>query len=242
VDILGDGGFASDLLAALGLINTSLVTVNSNLQLIYERLEHVEIDSFVNVRVMDETGDLPIPSTIATGLLVSAFAGPGVQHVIVDSGNVGVSGTPANPVYVATTPFEPFVIDSSTPVNVNVFSPIPLPIEGHVIVDSGSSHVTVDNSSLVVSGTINSNNYLTNVENSAWEPALGYHPSTVSWTAVGGDVTTSVGGGAGVVPMAFSTGMDKSSGKNARVQTNLVAFASSQPYGASITTPTQPLA
>jgi hypothetical protein len=240
VDILGDGGFASSLLAALGLINTSLVTVNSNLQLIYERLEHVEIDSFVNVRVMDETGELPLPATEVTGLLVSAFATPVVQHVIVDSGNVGVSGTPANPVYVATTPFEPFVIDSSTPVNVNLVSPIPLPIEGHVVVDSGS--INVNNSPLVVSGTVNSNSYLTNVENSGWEPALGYHPSTVSWLGVSGDVTTSVGGGAGVVPMAFSTGMDKSTGKNARVQTNLVAFASSQPYGASITTPTQPLA
>jgi hypothetical protein len=38
-------------------------------------LKHVEVDSYVNVRVVDDLGVIPIPATALTGLLVSAFAG-----------------------------------------------------------------------------------------------------------------------------------------------------------------------
>ncbi len=49
-------------------------TANTTLTNIYDRLEHVKVDSFVNVRVVDELGELPLPATTLTGLLVSFVA------------------------------------------------------------------------------------------------------------------------------------------------------------------------
>lgn len=68
-------------------INDKLTHVSDQLDLIYARLEHVKVDSFVNVRIMDDLGALPVPATIATGLLVSAFASE-------DALPVSIVGTP----------------------------------------------------------------------------------------------------------------------------------------------------
>lgn len=73
VDVLGGAQAHQDIHD----IKELLMTTNSLLTDIKNGLEHVKIDSFVDVRVMDELGDLPIPSTVATGLLVSAFASGG---------------------------------------------------------------------------------------------------------------------------------------------------------------------
>lgn len=91
-----------------GSIISALASVNMGLESIYTRLHDVIIDSFVNVRVMDEFGALPITATAGTGLLVSAFASAPTIDVNVINSPLNVGGTASNPVYVATTPFEPF--------------------------------------------------------------------------------------------------------------------------------------
>jgi len=137
IDVLGISDYFASSLQLLGQINDNLNTVNTHLVDIFDRLHHVEVDSYVNVRIMDELGDLPIPSTIATGLLVSVFAGE------VPTVNVGtVGGT----VLIAGN------------VNVTSFtSTTPIPIEGHVLVDNFpatqqiAGNVNVTNNPLAVS-------------------------------------------------------------------------------------------
>lgn len=80
-------------------VSAVLDTISETLTSIYDRLEHVKVDSFVNVRVMDDLGALPIPSTELTGLLVSAYA----------------SGTPAPVAVVGTVPV---TVDGTVPVTV----------------------------------------------------------------------------------------------------------------------------
>lgn len=60
------------------LTNTLLNTVNATLSDIYDRQEHTKIDSFVDVRVMDITGDIPVPAS-ELGLLVAWVGAPTVS-------------------------------------------------------------------------------------------------------------------------------------------------------------------
>jgi hypothetical protein len=122
---------------------------------LYDRLQHVKVDSFVNVRVMDALGLDPIPSTVGTGLLVSAFVGAGVQHhvivdnaphVVVDSGSVDVANVPHT------------IVDNT----VSVIGSVGVNNTPHVIVDSGSlsasvtnvPHVVVDSGSIGVDNVV----------------------------------------------------------------------------------------
>lgn len=62
------------LVPEISALGPKLDLINAGLTQIYDRLEHVKVDSFVNVRIMDELGALPVPCTEATGLLVFAYA------------------------------------------------------------------------------------------------------------------------------------------------------------------------
>lgn len=76
------------------LQNTS--AISSKLTDIYDRLEHIKIDSYVNARIVDETGGIPVPCTEVTGLLVTAFADAPI--------NVQVQNTPLQVTTDGTTP------------------------------------------------------------------------------------------------------------------------------------------
>lgn len=115
------------LTSALEQLVTLVTTSNDRLQQlitasndIYARLEHVKVDSYVNVRVMDDTGEFPVLSTVA-GLQVLAIPGGNfpvvggpfdvnvtnspdvnVTNTVAVSGNVGINGTVS--VSVANTP------------------------------------------------------------------------------------------------------------------------------------------
>lgn len=214
---------SSIFLTQLEMVNTKLDTVNTNLVNIYERLHDVYIDEYVNVRLMDITGELPVPCSDISGLLVSAYAsGPPVpQHVIVDSGNVDalVSGTADNPIYVTSTPFDPFLIATITnPVyvrpdatfNVNVLNtpnvvvsntPLPISIPGF------PNPLPVSISTLPpITGTVDTHSYIRNSENGVWESQLGFHPTKVGYISSAGANTFNIEGGAGVLPMSLSTG------------------------------------
>lgn len=67
----------TDSKTILGELKTNSDTANTLLGEIKDGLSHVKVDSYVNVRVVDEFGLAPVPCTEITGLLVSAFAGPG---------------------------------------------------------------------------------------------------------------------------------------------------------------------
>lgn len=205
-DLLNSASFLSQL----ELVNTNLGLVNTKLSDIYDRLHHVEVDSYVNVRVMDITGELPLPASEVSGLLVSAYAAgpPAPTHVIVDSGNIDalVSGTADNPIYVTSTPFNPFVIatitnsvfvrtDGSFPFNVNVTNSS-LNVNGSVSIDgtvavtgsvaiSGSVPVTQLTTPWEIAGNVSIGtpvtvqNQLFNVRDGTWWPALGMNVTSV---------------------------------------------------------------
>jgi len=75
---------------------------------IYDRLEHVKVDSFVDVRLMDIDGELPVAASVAGLNVVWEVA----QEVVVANTPLPISG------------------------DVTVTSLTPIPIEGHVIVDN----------------------------------------------------------------------------------------------------------
>lgn len=138
---------------------------------IYDRLEHVKVDSYVNVRVVDDTGVFPLPATVLTGLLVSAVVGEGVQHhvivdnaphVVVDSGAIAISNIPHT------------IIDSGSVAISNV---------PHTVVDSGSvainnvPHVVVDSlPAITISGnpTVYARLQAWDCVNKNWNAVRGY--------------------------------------------------------------------
>lgn len=108
--------------ALLHEILTNIQIGNNLLQKILDGLHDVKIAGFANVRVMDITGEFPIPSSVASGLLVSAFAG-NATHVIVDGGHldtlnrVGILEIINQPLNI----FQPITVaPSSNPLNVVV--------------------------------------------------------------------------------------------------------------------------
>jgi hypothetical protein len=218
-DLLNSANFMTQL----EMINTKLDTVNTNLVNVYDRLHDVYIDEYVNVRLMDITGELPVPCSEVTGLLVSAYASgpPAPTHVIVDSGNVDVSGTPDNPIYVTSTPFDPFLVttivnpvyvrtDGLSPFNVIVTNtpnvvvsntPLPITIPGF------PNPLPVSISTLPpITGTVDVHPYMKNAENGVWEAQLGFHPSKVGYISAAGANIFGIEGGAGILPMTLSTG------------------------------------
>jgi len=92
VDTLGFAAFTEQLLDRVDLMLTALTNIVDNTAQIYAKLSHVEIDSYVNVRVVDEFGVDPLPATVATGLLVSAFAN-GTFDVNVLNTTLDIAGT-----------------------------------------------------------------------------------------------------------------------------------------------------
>lgn len=75
-------------------LESKLDTIITRLTDILAGLQHVQVDevhSYVDVRVMDITGELPIPSS-ELGLLVEVIAASEPTHVIVDSGTIDVGG------------------------------------------------------------------------------------------------------------------------------------------------------
>jgi hypothetical protein len=209
VDVLGINDYYTSF-------NTQLSLVNQNLEKIYDRLHDVNIDSFVNVRLMDVTGEFPVPCSELTGLLVSAYASGIPQHVVVDSGNIDalVSGTASNPIYVTSTPFDPFVITTITnpvsvrggasldPVNIRITSqaqpvtvsiPDPVNISQPVTVQ-GTVSIGNQPISVLISGVpeVNARQYLrapgTNVR---WLPAAGINSDTIQYvTGTPGNIQT----------------------------------------------------
>lgn len=191
-DLLNSASFLSQL----ELVNTNLGLVNTKLSDIYDRLHHVEVDSYVNVRVMDITGELPLPASEVSGLLVSAYAAgpPAPTHVIVDSGNIDalVSGTADNPIYVTSTPFNPFVIatitnsvfvrtDGSFPFNV-VVNNLPLPITGEVTISDVPLPVTGE---VTIVGPVSVRPQLLRLDTGSWMDQLGLATATTLYANAG---------------------------------------------------------
>jgi len=112
------------LTAGFSSLEMKLDTVNGHLTDIYDRLEHIKVDSYVNVRVVDEFGIAAIPCTEFTGLLVSAVVANPLP-VSVD-GTVPVTIT-SQPILVApspTSPPFPTEVFNTVSVNPNVFDVI----------------------------------------------------------------------------------------------------------------------
>lgn len=140
-----------------------LSSLASKLDNIYSRLEHVKVDSYVNVRLMDITGELPVPCDDITGLLVSAYAVPGGMDVnVVNSFVPCVPAGGVLPVYVDNTAV-PVTIDNMP----------------HVVVDSGD--ISVDNVVHVVvdSGTVATQPQVKIVGTSSWVDQVGLQPSNL---------------------------------------------------------------
>lgn len=108
---------------------------------IFNRLEHVKVDSFVNARIVDDAGLLPIPSTELTGLLVSAYAAPGVQEVHVTNPTIAVTGDvglAAGAAVIVSGAVDVVTMPADTAVHLTS------PITGSVSV-ANIPHVVVDN-------------------------------------------------------------------------------------------------
>lgn len=156
-DLVAIKGVLDSSKTVLDSIRTHVATIDENVVHVYDRLEHVKIDSYVNVRVMDEFGLLPVPSSVITGLLVSAYAFEGQQHhVVVDSGHINVDGSVNTYVIdgsVAITNTPHVIVDSG---NVLISGTVTVSNVVHTIVDSGSialsavAHVIVDSGSVVL--------------------------------------------------------------------------------------------
>lgn len=164
----------------------ALNDINSNLTKIYDRLHDLRVSSFVNVRVMDSLGATPVEADAVTGLTVKAYLAGGRLPVTLDGETVHTSVDNVPSVNIASFPSSdalPVSIVGTPNVNVATIVPItigglPLPIEGHVVVDSGN--VAVSNVPLPVEGhvvvdslpDIGVRNYGMNAWDGAWQPIL----------------------------------------------------------------------
>jgi hypothetical protein len=131
---------------------TQLTTMNTTLTNLYNIFEH----QFIDVRLMDTTGEFALPATVAGGLTVTAVLDSTAQHhVIVDSGSVIVGGHVSIDGSVNT-----YVIDGSVDVtNFPTTQQVSVTGVPHVVVDSGSVtatmsgvvHTIVDSGSIALS-------------------------------------------------------------------------------------------
>lgn len=173
----------SGKLDKLADISNALMDTNTKLDQIYERLEHVKVDSFVNVRLMDSLGELPVPAGLA-GLLVEFIAAQPVTvvnsslHTTVDN-TVNVAGFVQ--ALVSNTRLPVGVIDS-IPITTNVANaPLvveqaanPLPVKVTEVVPIINSFITngsdarVPVQAVVESGTVDAHTW-------------GYAGSTGDW-------------------------------------------------------------
>lgn len=142
---------------------------------ILTKLNHVEVDSYVNVRIVDELGALALPATIATGLLVSAVV----------SGPVPITSTGTLSVNVVNTPDVvisgvPSVNVANVPIAVNVTNTPNVAVVG-----------TVD-----VAGTVDAQTRLYDSHNDTWDRALGWKVAHTTHQEGGGvgKVTDSIPG------------------------------------------------
>jgi hypothetical protein len=182
VDILNISSFFSDFKAFSAesirlqtIMANDLNTLVTTTHDILEGLKHVEVDSFVNVRVMDELGELPIPSTIATGLLVSAFAGGvtingkvAVFTEPADQLNIGMKTTD-NPVFVRTLTRDYLNITANPPLDVNLINPNPVPVTGSVTVNSITNPIVVSS----ITNPVDSRIYVRDARTGTWNSMPG---------------------------------------------------------------------
>jgi len=181
-----------DINANLSALNTKATSTNEKLDSIYSRLEHIKVDSFVNVRVMDEFGITAIPATVLTGLLVSGFVagGPLDVKVVNDALSPGVLKVNV-------------INDAAFPVEVGNGVGFPLhvqltPSPTHVIVDSGSivvsgvPHVVVDDGTISARAQVFCNNVVSGSGLPGWESLLGHRVQVVQAYETGGTAPVTV--------------------------------------------------
>jgi len=142
------------------MVVAAITNATLKLDQIYERLEHVKIDSYVNSRIVDSLGELPIPASEA-GLLVD-FVGGGTGTPF----NVNVTNT-LLPVGAAGEVPLPVSIDAVTG---------SIPITGTITVGTVTDPVTVRPE------------YLDFYYNQ-WRPALGYGVTRTTYTRTDGTWT-----------------------------------------------------
>lgn len=110
------------------LMKGVLDSLSTKLSDIYNRLEHVKVDSFVNVRLVDDTGEFPMITGVwpAAAVPVAGLAGANPAHVVIDNAPHVVVDNDPLPVSVNNVPH--VAVDSLPSVTVsNVV---------HTIVDS----------------------------------------------------------------------------------------------------------
>lgn len=149
MDVLGISGFYASFADYATKAETAFDAQLAKLELIYERLEHLKVDSYVDVRIMDELGLGPLPATELSGLTVTpipVLTPVSVVNTVTVTGDVQITS-------ITPIPIEGHVIIDNTAVPVrldqdvfvrnspalplNVIIPdLPLSIEGHVIVDT----------------------------------------------------------------------------------------------------------
>jgi len=169
-------------------------------------LHDVEVSSYVDVRVMDLTGDIPLP---AEGALPVALVATSITQPV--SGTVAING------FTSTTPIpvEGHVIVDNSSINVNVLSTVA--VAGSVSVSNllnpmpvsvsnfpNPMHVSVDNT-VGVSGTVSAQTALYDPFSGAWNRAIGLGGQNITLTSHGAVFTST---NPGVAPIAISSGID----------------------------------
>lgn len=179
VSCLGVVDALNTINTTLTTINTSLGTLNTSVQDVKTKLDDVKIGSYVNVRLMDDTGLIPLPATVVSGVPVTLVADSvtGERHVIVDSGTVSVGNVPHVVVDSGTTSISntPHVIVDSGVLNCSVTN-VP-----HIVVDSGSIgvnnvvHTIVDSGTVAISGTptVIARQFVWGIVGKDWKPVRG---------------------------------------------------------------------
>jgi len=223
------------IISLLNDIKTGLLNVVvTNVQHV-DKIDHVvlvdklkELDSFVDVRIIDEFGLVPLPATVATGLLVSAYAaGP---FPVTVSGLVDVTGSQ---VYVTNNPLVVTTIGTvdvtgsdvnvvNTP-NVNVVNnPLPVSISGTIPISGdvnvintpnvnvvNTPHVNVDGT-VVVTGSVVAQNHLyaastASSETFSWQPYMGLIPQNMGYWGFSRAHGISNPTGGGAIPIVLNS-------------------------------------
>lgn len=188
---------------SLTSINTSIGSTNSKLDQIYDRLEHVKVDSYVNARIVDSLGELPIPASEA-GLLVDFVGGGSGTPFNVNVTNsllpVGAAGEVPLPVEITNSaiPVENYgggslsvVIPSTNPVSiagtvpVSIASTVPVSIADPVVVHPE----------------------LLDFYYGTWQPSLGFGVNSATYARNDGNWT---GTHSGCAPLSVPSGVDGS--------------------------------
>lgn len=166
VSVFNSEEHTNQIVSAINNMNTNLGTkidqtnadlanvyslLNMKLTDIYNRLEHVKVDSYVNVRIMDSEGALPLEADVLSGLLVkAAFSFPPGDSL---------------PVSIVGQPIETKLVDvtatSSLPVNL---------VEAFDSLEYAPVLVT---NTVTVDGAVDARNQVFNVNHSAWDRQLG---------------------------------------------------------------------